>query len=47
MYDSFGDTIPCLNLGVPVIGLHHPRTEAINIFDLFWTKEAYKVYLEN
>src|SRR3989339_175359 len=42
MYDAFGDVIPCLNIGVPVTGLHHPRTETVNVFDLFWMKEAYK-----
>jgi aspartyl aminopeptidase len=47
MYDAFGDAIPCVNIGIPVTGLHHPRTETINVFDLFWLKEAYKVYLEN
>jgi hypothetical protein len=47
MYDSFGDVMPCLNVGIPVSGLHHPRTEVINIFDLHWMKEAYKAYLKN
>jgi aspartyl aminopeptidase len=47
MHDSFGDVMPCLNVGIPVSGLHHPRTEAINVFDLHWMKEAYKVYLKN
>ena len=47
MYDAFGDVIPCLNIGIPVTGLHHPRTETVNVFDLFWMKEAYKAYLEN
>jgi aspartyl aminopeptidase len=47
MHDSFGDVLPCLNVGIPVLGLHHPRTETINVFDLHWMKEAYKVYLRN
>jgi aspartyl aminopeptidase len=47
MHDSFGDVLPCLNVGIPVTGLHHPRTETINIFDLHWMKEAFKVYLRN
>lgn len=47
MYDAFGDVMPCLNVGIPVCGLHHPRTETINVFDLHWMKEAYKVYLQH
>ncbi len=47
MYDSFRDTMPFLNVGIPVCGLHHPRTEVINIFDLQWMKEAYKIYMKN
>lgn len=46
MFDSFFDVMPCLNVGIPVVGLHHPRTEAINVFDLHWMKEAYKAYLK-
>ncbi len=46
MYDSFGDSIPSLNVGIPVCGLHHPGVEAINIFDLHWMKEAYKLYMK-
>lgn len=47
MYDAFGDSLPCLNVGIPVTGLHHPRVETINVFDLYFMKEAYKVYLQN
>jgi aspartyl aminopeptidase len=47
MHDSFGDVMPVLNVGAPVSGLHHPRTEVLNIFDLHWMKEAYKIYLKN
>lgn len=47
MHDSFGDVMPCLNVGIPVSGLHHPRTEVINVFDLHWMKEAFKVYLKH
>jgi len=27
--------------------LHHPRAETINVFDLHFLKEAYKIYLKN
>lgn len=47
MSDSFGDVMPCLNIGLPVTGLHHPRTETINVFDLHWMREIYKIYLKN
>jgi aspartyl aminopeptidase len=47
MHDSFGDVMPCMNVGIAVAGLHHPRMETINIFDLHWMKEAYKIYLKN
>jgi aspartyl aminopeptidase len=47
MYDAFGDVMPCLNIGIPVTGLHHPRAETINVFDLHWMKEVYKIYLAN
>jgi hypothetical protein len=47
MEDAFGNVIPCINIGIPVSGLHHPRTESINVFDLHWMKEVYKVYLKS
>ena len=47
MSDPFQDTVPFLNVGIPVTGLHHPRVETINVFDLFWLKEAYKLYLQH
>ena len=47
MSDVFEGSLPSLNVGIPVTGLHHPRTETINIFDLHWLKEAYKIYLKN
>jgi hypothetical protein len=46
MSHAFADVMPCLNMGIPVSGLHHPRTEVINVFDLHWMKEAYKLYLK-
>ena len=47
MSDMFEGNIPCLNVGIPVTGLHHPRAETINVFDLHFLKEAYKIYLKN
>jgi len=47
MHDSFRDVMPCLNVGAPVSGLHHPRTEVLNVFDLHWMKEAYRIYLSH
>jgi aspartyl aminopeptidase len=47
MSDELAKFMPCVDMGIPVIGLHHPTCEVLNIYDLFWTKEAYKIYLQN
>ncbi|MBM3247587.1 hypothetical protein FJZ17_03570 [Candidatus Pacearchaeota archaeon] len=43
--DQFDRFFPSVDMGVPVVGLHHPGVEVVNLFDLFWLKEGYKAYL--
>jgi len=45
MADIFDKFFPCVDVGVPIIGLHNPTSESLNVFDLFWAKEAYRAYL--
>jgi aspartyl aminopeptidase len=45
MADVFGNNFSTLDIGVPVMGLHHPRAEVLNIFDLYWLKEAIGLHL--
>ncbi|MBC8435180.1 hypothetical protein H8D91_01620 [archaeon] len=45
MADIFGNHFSTLDIGVPVLGLHHPRAETLNIFDLYWLKEAIGLHL--
>jgi aspartyl aminopeptidase len=42
--DIFDKSFPCVNVGLPMIGLHSPRSEVINVFDLHWLKEGYQLY---
>ena len=45
MSDVFDEFFPCVDVGVPVIGLHNPTSESLNVFDLYWAKKAYEAYL--
>ncbi len=45
MADKFDGILPMVDMGVPIIGLHHPLAEEVNLFDLYWAKEGYGVYL--
>lgn len=47
MSDIFDEFLPCIEVGVPVIGLHNPRAEAVNIYDLFWLTKGYEIYLKS
>tara|TARA_Y100000310_G_scaffold342167_1_gene444072 strand:+ start:4776 stop:6200 length:1425 start_codon:yes stop_codon:yes gene_type:complete len=45
MSDIFDKSFPCVDMGVPIIGLHNPTSESMNVFDMYWAMEAYAAYL--
>lgn len=47
MADVFDKYFPCVDVGLPVIGLHNPRAETVNVFDLHWAKEGFRLYLDS
>ena len=44
--DALDRHLPCVDVGIPMSGLHHPRVETVNIFDLHFAKEFYRLYCE-
>lgn len=44
--DIFDKRFPTVDMGIPVIGLHNTHSEEINIYDAFWGKDGYRLYLE-
>ena len=46
MAEVFDEYFPCVDIGLPVIGLHNPRAETVNVFDLHWAKEGFRLYLD-
>jgi len=47
MAGVFDKYFPCVDVGLPVIGLHNPRAETVNVFDLHWEKEGFRLYLDS
>ena len=45
MADVFDSFMPCIEMGIPVTGLHNPRAETLNLYDLYWLSRGYEVYL--
>jgi len=44
--DQFDKYFPCIDMGIPIVGLHHPGVEVANVYDLHWLKEGYGAYLK-
>jgi hypothetical protein len=47
MADVFDRFIPCVDVGLPIIGLHSPRAESVNVYDVHWLGKALGLYLDS
>ncbi|MBT3398136.1 hypothetical protein HOA55_04175 [archaeon] len=47
MADVFDRFFPCVDVGLPITGLHSPRGEAVNVYDVHWLKEMLGLYLDS
>jgi|TARA_B100002003_G_scaffold211677_1_gene208241 aspartyl aminopeptidase len=45
--DIFSKYAPCVVMGVGVVGLHSPRSESVNKYDLYWLKRGLELFFKS